>query len=250
MIDVKVLGIIPARYKSSRFPGKPLSLIAGKSLIQRTYENAKQCTRLEKLIVATDDERIYNHVKSFGGEVVITSQNCSTGTDRIVEALSLYKEYSDIPYVVNIQGDEPCVGINTINKTIESCIADPTASVSTAVVQCIDEEIENPSVVKCIFNNKLYAMYFSRYAIPYNQKKTSSIVYYRHIGIYCYKKDFLLQYAILSPTPLQIAEDLEQLKIIEHGYTIKVTIVNDIAVGVDTPEDIQKVENILEKKEL
>lgn len=251
--DSTIIGMIPARYASTRFPGKILAPIAGKTLIQRTYENAKQCTLLQQLIVATDDTRIFHHVKDFGGEVVMTSPECPTGTDRLVEALKKHPDIGDLAIIVNIQGDEPCLDPNVIQKVAQALTADPVAVMSTAVVKLeSQEEAHNPSVVKCVIDNNHNALYFSRALIPagHTQKMQPGINYYRHMGIYAFRKDFLLKYAELPRTALQLAEDLEQMKVLEHGFRIKVAVVDSFSIGVDTPEDIQRVEQWLNKQNL
>lgn len=244
----KALGIIPARYGSTRFPGKPLSLIAGKSLIQRTYESAKKCSALSSLVVATDDKRIYDHVVSFGGEAIMTSSDCPTGTDRIVDVLKHHTCFSDASLIVNIQGDEPCIEAEVIQKIVVILAEDKNAQLSTAVVKIkSEEEALNPSVVKCVMDQHQNALYFSRALIPSGRtgKFLPEITYYRHVGIYAYRRDFLFQYSALLQTPLQKAEDLEQLKVLEWGYRIKVAVVESDSIGVDTPEDIIKVEQLL-----
>ncbi len=243
----KVIGIIPARYGSTRLPGKPLLKIAGKSLIQRTYENAKKCKSLDQVIVATDDVRIADHVLSFDGEVVMTSTACATGTDRIVEALT-QGNLSEAEIVINIQGDEPNIEVDVIDKVIAILKADKEAVVSTAVVKLeSSEDATSTSVVKCVMDQKGHAIYFSRSLIPGGKNGVwrSDVTYYKHLGIYGYRTEFLKEYSDLEPTPLQLAEDLEQLKIIENGYKIAVAIVKSQAIGVDTAEDIKKIEKII-----
>lgn len=247
----KVVGMIPARYGSIRFPGKPLVNILGKSLIQRTYENAKRCKILDELIVATDDKRIFDHVKGFGGEAVMTSTECATGTDRLAEAVKNSAHLKEVSIILNIQGDEPCLEPEVMDEVVNLLIQDPDAAMSTAVVK-IDSEEEacNPSVVKCVMDAKCNALYFSRSLIPADKslKFRKDLIYYRHLGIYGYKRDFLFHYSQLKPTPLQLAEDLEQLKVLEHGFRVKVAIVKSVGIGVDTPEDIKKVEQLLCKQ--
>lgn len=244
----KAIAIIPARYGSTRFPGKPLALIKGISLIQRTYENAQKCPLLDELIVATDDDRIYDHVKSFGGKVVMTPVECPTGSDRLAHVLKHNKSLMNADVIVNIQGDEPCLSIQMITDIIEILRNDPTAVMSTAVVPLkSEEEAYNPSDVKCVLDLHQNVLYFSRALIPggaslkYNNKTT----YYKHLGIYGYRPDFLLKYAEMPMTPLQIAEDLEQLKVLENGYKIKAAIASTNIVGVNAPEDIKKVESLI-----
>lgn len=260
----KIIGIIPARYGSSRFPGKPLALILGKTLLQRTYENALRCPLFEGLVVATDDLRIYDHVKRFGGDVVMTSQDCATGTDRLIEVVKNNNRFNDASIIVNVQGDEPCLDIAVIDSIIKTLQSDSQAVMSTAVSRIdSEEEAHNPSVVKCVFDYQNNALYFSRALIPagHTGKYYSEKKYYRHIGIYAYRRDFLLHYGDLPRTDLQLYEDLEQLKVLEHGFRIKTAVIenqnqvnkeekflNIVSIGVDTPEDIKKVEQWLCKQ--
>lgn len=248
---VKILGIIPARYGSTRFPGKMLFPIADKTLIQHTHENAKRFDILNSVVVATDDQRIFDHVKGFGGDVVMTSLSCATGTDRLVEALQQNPRFDDASIIINIQGDEPCLDPTVVQKVIDALKSDPLAVMSTAIVRLeSNEDALNPSIVKCVIDNNNNALYFSRALIPAGHKMQmqSHIPYYRHMGIYCYRREFLLHYAELPATPLQLAEDLEQLKVLEHGFRIKTALVDSFSIGVDRPEDIKKVEQWLCKQ--
>lgn len=243
---MNVIGMIPARYKSSRFPGKPLALILGKSLIQHTYENTKRCKELKAVIVATDDERIFEHVRGFQGDVVMTSPDCLTGTDRLCEVVRKDPQFNQYDIIINVQGDVPCLEPEVITQLIEALRNDPEAVLATPVTLIrSQEELQNPSVVKCVKDLNSNALYFSRSVIPGGKKQPE---YYHHVGIYAFRREFLLKYAELSPTPLQLAEDLEQLKVLEHGYKIKVVIVDADYFGVDHPEDIQRVEKILRKE--
>lgn len=247
----KSIAMIPARYASSRFPAKMLAPILGKTLIQRTYENARRCSLLDHLVVCTDDERIYDHVKGFGGDVVMTSLSCPTGSDRIAEALRNNKRFDDVSIVVNIQGDEPCLDPMIIQRVIEILQRDPEAMMSTAVIPLkTAEEAQNPCVVKCVLDANHNALYFSRALIPagHTLQMRSGVTYYRHMGIYGFRRDFAVKYAELPPTPLQMAEDLEQLKVLEHGFRVKAAIVDHFSIGVDRPEDIQKVEHLICKQ--
>lgn len=247
----KVVGLIPARYGSSRFPGKPLADILGKSLIQRTYENTKKCPILDDVFVATDDDRIFDHVISFGGKAIMTSSYCPTGSDRLIEAVEKAPSLKEASIIVNIQGDEPCLESIVIEKVVHLLLEDPSAVMSTAVMR-IHSELEalNPSVVKCSMDCHGNALYFSRALIPGGPKVkfNPELSYFKHIGIYGYRKSFLLKYGTLTQTPLQKAEDLEQLKVLEHGYKIKTAIVESASVSVDHPEDIKKVESLLCKQ--
>lgn len=244
---VSSIGIIPARYGSTRFPGKPLIKILGKTLLQRTYENARHCALLKRLIVATDDARIYQHVHDFGGEAVLTSHTCATGTDRLAEAYFSNQAFqSDI--IVNIQGDEPCLDVTAIEKVISLLIEDHQATMATAatIIQSEAEAI-NPNVVKCVFDKTGKALYFSRALIPSNKNGTydPSATYYKHLGLYAYRPQFLKAFQAWPKTTLQINEDLEQLKVLEHGGHIKVALASHDSYGVDTPEDILTIEKLL-----
>lgn len=245
-----VIGVIPARYASTRFPGKPLADIKGKTLIQRTYENAKLCKALDLVVVATDDKRIFEHVKSFGGDVVMTSEECPTGTDRIAEVIRGTRAYDKAQIIINIQGDEPCLDPDVITKVVEILENDPQAVMSTAIVPLLPEEAGNSSVVKCVIDKLHNALYFSRALIPagLSLSMQPKVHYYKHMGIYGYRRDFLLHYAQLTSTPLMLAESLEQLKVLEHGYRIKAAVVTGESIGVDLPEDIKKVEQLLCKQ--
>lgn len=247
----KVLGIIPARYASTRFPGKLLVPILGKTLLQRTFENACQIEALDKIIIATDDTRIYDHVKQFGGQPVMTSLQCLTGTDRLAEVLQKYPEMLQASAIVNIQGDEPCVDPHAVACAVQLLLQDPLANMATLVTPLeTEEEAYHPSIVKCVIDQQHNALYFSRSLIPGNKQRrfSSHTSYYRHIGLYVYRPSFLLRYQALPITPLQLEEDLEQLKALEHGYRIKVAITHKPSIGVDTPEDLNKIERWLCKQ--
>lgn len=246
------IAIIPARYGSTRFPGKPLVEILGKTLIQHTYENTKRCSLLSDLIVATDDQRIFDHVKNFGGHVMMTPDHCPTGSDRLAYVLENEPKFQHAEIIVNVQGDEPCLDPSVILLLVEALRSDPTAVMSTAVVKLQKEEAYNSSAVKCVLDLTGTVLYFSRALIPGGQNLNyrEGTPYYKHLGIYAYRPDFLLKYPKLSETPLQIAEDLEQLKVLEHGYKIKAAIVESASAGVNTPEDIKKVEQELCKQNL
>jgi 3-deoxy-manno-octulosonate cytidylyltransferase (CMP-KDO synthetase) len=246
----QIIGIIPARYGSTRFPGKPLASILGKTLLQRTYENSLKARTLSDILVATDDERIFEHVLSFGGKVVMTSVNCLNGTDRIAEVLTSSPHYLQANAIVNIQGDEPCLDPNTIDLAVRALLEDPQALMSTIATPLVnEEEAHQASIVKCVIDQKGNALYFSRALIPSNKTQTfKSGMAFRHLGLYVYKPTFILDYQKLPSTPLQMEEDLEQLKVLEHGYRIKVAIVDHATIGVDNPEDIHKIEEWLCKQ--
>ncbi|MDR1609889.1 MAG: 3-deoxy-manno-octulosonate cytidylyltransferase [Candidatus Symbiothrix sp.] len=241
---MKFLGIIPARYASTRFPGKPLVDIAGKPMIQRVYEQVEGL--LDEVAVATDDERIFQAVQNFGGKAVMTSPNHRSGTDRCYEALTKTKGNFDV--VVNIQGDEPFIKSSQI-ELLKTCFEDEGAQIAT-LVKPFPEDIDfdvlfNPNTPKVILNKKREAIYFSRSVIPYIRGKhhtewLKSFVFYKHIGIYAYKSDVLGEITALPQSPLELAESLEQLRWIENGYTIKAGITGEETMGIDTPEDLEK----------
>lgn len=250
MSKMRCLAVIPARYASVRFPGKLLERIAGKTLIQHTYENAKRCKAIDEIIVATDAMDILRHVESFGGRAVMTSPTCLNGTERASEVYRNYYLPQDhaVDVIINLQGDEPCVEPEIIEAMINLLKEDPSAVMSTAVAPITSlEEALSSSVVKCVLSSQGEALYFSRGLIPASKsnKYNPETTYYKHIGIYAFRPEFLLNYVKLANTPLQMAEDLEQLKVIEHGYRIKAAIVEHGSIGVDTPEDIKSVEPLL-----
>lgn len=238
-----VIGIIPARYQSSRFPGKSLVPIMGISLLERTYRQAIKCRLLDKLIIATDDVRIFDHAKGFGAEVVMTPVECLNGTERMCHVIQSNPLYANGDIYINIQGDEPCIEPKNIDTLIQALLDSPQDKMATLAAKITDiDQIRSSGTCKCVFDTNGYALYFSRSIIPY--AKNDGAVY-KHIGIYAFQRDFLLQYRSLPNTPLQLAEDLEQLKVLEHGYKIKVAIVTSDALDVNNPEDIKKVEQYL-----
>lgn len=246
-----IVAIIPARYGSTRFPGKILAPIHGKSLIQHTYENATRCSLLDDILIATDDLRIYDHVNSFGGKAVMTPIECANGSDRLACVIDQFPSLQNASVIVNIQGDEPCVEPSVTENIVKILQGDPSAVMSTAVVPITtEEEAANPGDVKCVLDLYGNVLYFSRALIPGNLNNTyrPNTIYYKHLGIYAYRPQFLLTYRDLPMTPLQRTEDLEQLKVLEHGYKIKAAVVNSASIGVNTPEDIKKVEQELCKQ--
>ncbi len=244
---MKIIAIIPARYLSSRFPGKPLALIKNKTMIQWVYENVKAASFINDVYVATDDKRIFEKVKEFGGNSLMTRKDHTCGTDRIAECAKILK-LSDEDIVLNIQGDEPLIKKEMIEDLV-GCFEEETVYMATLKKRIInDKEIENNNVVKVITDIHDQAIYFSRYSLPYN-RDGNSIVYYKHIGIYGYKVGFLNEFCKMKKTQLEIAESLEQLRVIENGYKIKVKETIYQTIGVDTPEQIKDVEKILEEEE-
>lgn len=243
---MKFIGIIPARYASTRFPGKPLALLGGKPVIQHVYE--KVAAVLEAAYVATDDERIYDVVKSFGGQVVMTRTDHKSGTDRIEEAIE--KIGGDWDVVVNVQGDEPFVAKSQLD-TICHCFDDPTTQIATLGKPFESmEAVQNPNSPKIVVDNMGFAMYFSRSVIPYvrGKEKSSWLTHYpflKHLGIYAYRKDVLRQVTQLPQSSLEIAESLEQLRWLQNGFKIKVGTTDVETVGIDTPQDLERAEEFL-----
>ena len=242
-----VLAIIPARYASTRFPAKLLQTIMGKSVLQRTYESVQESCFIDDILIATDDKRIQEHVESFGAKAVMTSPDCPTGTDRLIQVLTNYPELTKADIILNVQGDEPCIHKETINKTLQAMIQAPDEVLATACVPITDQyDVMSPSVVKVVLDKTGHALYFSRSPIPASHpKQTNRPTYLKHLGIYAYRRDFLLTYGSLAPTPLQLIEDLEQLKVLESGYKIRVVTVSHSSPHVDIPEDIQRVQEWL-----
>ena len=235
--------IIPARYGSSRLEGKPLLKVAGKSVIQWVYEKAKASKYADMIIVATDDERIYNEVKSFGGEVEMTSVDHKCGSDRIMEVVSRHPE---IAYICNLQGDEPLIKPESIDEVIKNVKEDEQADISTLIrVLTDDEEINNPNLVKCVIDKNNFALYLSRSKIPF-ERNTGIAKFYGHLGIYGYKRAALEAMTTLEQTPLEKTESLEQLRALENGMKIKTSIVDFVPVGIDTREDLEKFKQIIE----
>lgn len=243
---MKFIGIIPARYASTRFPGKPLALLGGKPVIQHVYE--KVAAVLEAAYVATDDERIYDVVKSFGGQVVMTRTDHKSGTDRLEEAIEKIGGEWDV--VVNVQGDEPFVAKSQLD-TIRHCFDDPTTQIATLGKPFESmEAVPNPNSPKIVVDNMGFAMYFSRSVIPYvrGKEKSSWLTHYpflKHLGIYAYRKDVLRQVTQLPQSSLEIAESLEQLRWLQNGFKIKVGTTDVETVGIDTPQDLERAEEFL-----
>ena len=237
--------IIPARYGSSRLEGKPLIEVNGKPIIQWVYEKAQQAKLADIIIVATDDERIFNAVKAFGGNVEMTSVNHKCGSDRIREVVERHPE---IFYIVNLQGDEPLIKPDSIDAVARNVQDDEKADISTLIRVLRDEsEINNPNLVKCVIDNNGYALYFSRAKIPY-ERNTGIETFYGHLGIYGYKREALIKMTSLPQTPLEKTESLEQLRALENGMKIKTSVVDFVPVGIDTKEDLEKFKQIISQK--
>ncbi len=236
-----VIGVIPARYGSTRLPAKALAVIHGKPMIQHVYERCMKSRLLSEILVATDDKRIFDAVMSFGGNAVMTSKFHKSGTDRIGEAAGKIK--CDI--VVNIQGDEPMIDPNNIDKAIEPLLTDKSINVSTICIKIKDKkDITNPNIVKVIKDRNNNALYFSRSVIPFN-RDSGKVEYFKHIGLYVYRSPYLAQLVKMKQTKLEAAEKLEQLRILENGGRIRVVEVKKDSHSVDTPEDLKKARKLI-----
>lgn len=243
-----IVALIPARYGSTRFPGKPLALLRGKPMIQHVYQHALQVRGLARVLVATDDERIAQTVRGFGGEAVLTRADHPTGTDRLAEvAAGLHA-----PIIVNIQGDLPAFPPTMVEDAVDLLTHAPDAAMATVKTPITEvEEWYNPNVVKVVTDRNHYALYFSRSPIPFYRDQSPAardqggVLAYRHIGLYVYRRDFLLTFTRLAPTPLEEAEKLEQLRALEWGYKIVVSTTVQPTVEVDTPEDLRRAEETM-----
>lgn len=236
--------IIPARYGSSRLEGKPLIKVEGKPIIQWVYEKAKQSKLADMIIVATDDERIFDAVKSFGGEVEMTSTEHKCGSDRIKEVAMRHPEIS---FIVNLQGDEPLIKPESIDEVARNVKEDEMADISTLIRKITPEEAENPNLVKCVVDINGFALYFSRSKIPFERNIRKSD-FYGHLGIYGYKREALIKMTELPQTTYEMAESLEQLRALQNGMKIKTSVVDFVPVGIDTAKDVEKFKKIIAEK--
>ncbi|HEY6989051.1 MAG TPA: 3-deoxy-manno-octulosonate cytidylyltransferase [Bryobacteraceae bacterium] len=241
-VRTRILGVIPARFASSRYPGKALAKLAGKPMIEHVWERANMSRYLSDVLVATDDDRIANAVHKFGGRVRMTRADHPTGTDRLAEVASS----EDAALYVNIQGDEPLIDPEAIDAAILSVHGDEAVDMGTLKKQIVDPtDIVNSNVVKVVTNLLGDAIYFSRCPIPYERDgRTGVPLYFKHIGLYVYRRDFLLHYPDLTVGPLEEAERLEQLRALENGYRIRVVETDYESLGVDTPEDLERVNQL------
>jgi len=245
---MRIIGVIPSRYGSTRLPGKPLKDICGKSMVQRVYEAVQEASLVDEVIVATDDNSILEEVGRFGGKAVMTSPEHPNGTSRIAEAVS----DMDADLVVNIQGDEPFIRGVMIDELVQVMVSDPEISMATLCYEIRNEaDFSNQNVVKVVSDLSGYALYFSRSMIPF-PRRSQGLKVYEHLGIYGYRKDFLERYITLEDTPLARTESLEQLKVLEHGYRIFVVeSKHDYqALSIDTPEDLEEARRILKERSL
>ena len=237
---MRTLCVIPARYASTRLPGKPLADICGKPMICRVLERASRAQKPEKVIVATDDQRIYDAVRAEGSEAILTRADHPTGTDRLAEVAEAYPE---VDLIVNVQGDEPLIEPSVIDDLIAPFEMDENLPMATVMTRMDDAaEQLNPNNVKVIVDKLGYALYFSRSLVPYPRAAAGPV--YKHIGIYAYRRDFLLAYARMAQTPLELSETLEQLRAIENGHTIRVIETDAVFIGVDTEEDLAAVNEV------
>lgn len=245
--NIEVVAIIPARYHSNRFEGKPLALIHGKPMIQHVVERARTVNLLSRVVVATDDQRIADCVVDFGGEYVITRDDHVSGSDRLAEAAELL-DISEHDVVVNIQGDQPLFDAKVIEQVAEPLLEDPSLPMSTLIYKIIrPEEIDDPNHVKTVFDHENNALYFSRSPVPFqrNPEEGISPTYYKHLGFYAYRKGFLLTFVALPEGEWERFEKLEQLRALEYGYRIKVVLTEHDSIEVDTPEDLKRVEEFI-----
>lgn len=239
---VKIAGVIPIRYDSKRFPGKALSDLWGKSILQHVFERVTESKIFNKVIIATCDEKIKDAAETINAAVVMTSKDCSTGSDRAAEIAANI----DCEIIVNIQGDQPILPNGLLEKVVNPLINEPDLQVVTPIYPITDIDIiNNPNVVKVIVDKDEFAIYFSRLPIPYVRNRISNVnVFYKHIGVYAYRKDFLLKYTKFSKRDLERTEGLEQLRILENGYKIKTVIAADDSKSIDTKEDLKKIESM------
>ena len=242
---MKVLCVIPARYSSTRLPGKPLALIAGKPMIEHVYKRAVQAKLPQEVVVATDDTRVKEAVEAFGGKAIMTSPDHPSGADRLAEVAL---NYPDVDVIVNVQGDEPMIPPEVIDDLAAAFEDNPELNMATLKTLMQEEDYENPNAVKVVTDLNGYALYFSRSLMPYPRKKTENFEVYKHVGIYAYRRDFLLKYAALEPTPLEKIESLEQLRALENGAKIKVLKSDFQGIGIDTPEDLAAANELFKKK--
>ena len=242
-IEACVAGIIPARWGSSRFPGKPLHLLAGKPLIQHVYERGLECRSIDKLLIATDDERIRDAAEAFGATVAMTAVDHPSGTDRIAEAASTVPKAT---HVINLQGDEPLLDPVLVDSLAGDLVANPELSMVTAANPITDlSQLDDPNIVKVVLDAAGHALYFSRSPLPYRRSTPEGLQSYRHMGIYGYRRDFLEQFVQWPPSMLEQAEQLEQLRALENGARIRVLITAHEAIGLDTPEQVPHLEELL-----
>ncbi len=243
-MNAKIIALIPARLAATRLPNKPLIELHGKTMIQRVWEQAMKANKIQEVAVATPDREIAKVVEGFGGRAVMTSESHRSGTDRLAEAASILNlAPNDI--VVNLQGDEPVIAPETLDMVVDLLLADPELVMSSLMCPCPDFDLNNPSCVKVVCALNGDALYFSRARLPYDRNVAGAPVAHQHYGLYAYRRHFLTTYSSLAPTPLEKIESLEQLRVLENGYKIRMAKVEMSPIGVDTPEDLARVLAIL-----
>jgi len=248
-MSVQVVCIIPSRYESSRFPGKPLADLCGKPMIQHVYERVLRAKSVTFAAVATDDERIFRAVQAFGGRAVMTSPRHRSGTDRIAEAVEAL-DLEDDAIVVNIQGDQPLFEPSQVDEVVGPLREDPSIPMSTLIYKIVrPEEINHPNAVKVVFDNRLFALYFSRATVPFVRDRDKRADYYKHHGIYAYRRAFLRAFTALPEGILERLEALEQLRALEHGHRIRVVVTPHDSVEVDTPDELERVRCLISGEE-
>jgi 3-deoxy-manno-octulosonate cytidylyltransferase (CMP-KDO synthetase) len=242
---IRTVAVIPARWASVRFPGKALVVIRGKPLVQYVWERARELETVDRVVVATDDERIAAAVRGFGGAVVMTGADCVNGTDRVAQAT---RDWS-VDLVVNLQGDEPTFEVKALDQLVRVMAEDPAIEMGTLAHPVVDEaEHQNPNAVKVVLDQSGHALYFTRAPVPY-ARQAGLVAPLRHVGIYVFRHAFLQRYTCLQPTPLEQTERLEQLRALEHGVRIRVLLTPHGSIGVDTPEDVERLSEYLEARE-
>lgn len=238
---MKIMGVIPARFHSTRFAGKVLADLGGKPVVQHVWENAKKSKMLDDLVIAADDERIIKEAEDFNAKAIYTSPDQPSGTDRLVEVVNPI----DVEVIINIQGDEPMVRPEMIDELARTILEEKDVQMATLARRIEDtNEIKNPNVVKVLIDKNGFALYFSRSVIPYPRHETMPI-YYKHLGLYAYTKDFLFEFTNLPKSHLEMTEGLEQLRALENGYRIKVVETKFDTIGIDTPEDLEKAKQAM-----
>ena len=251
-MSLQILAVIPARYQSQRFPGKPLVMVGDRTMVQRVYEAAKSCSAFSRVIVATESEKIAACVREFGGEVTLTSDQHETGTDRIAEVAARHPEYD---VVVNVQGDQPFVRAEMLEQLVAPYIdSDELPDMTTLACPLdLENDLQNPNVAKVICDRHSNALYFSRSPIPYFRKTSPTsapVPVFHHLGLYAFRADFLAKYTHLEPTPLEQCESLEQLRVLEHGYRIRVCLTETAIIEINTPEDLTTAQALLAQGKL
>lgn len=241
----KIIAVIPARYQSSRFPGKPLAMIAGKPMIQHVYERVVKVSCLDEVYVATDDDRIRECVEDFGGKCLMTSSRHESGTDRLAECVELL-ELQNTDIVLNIQGDEPLIEEQMIIDLLSTMSENEDMGTLKEIITSQDD-VKNTNIVKVVTDLQDNALYFSRYPIPYNRGNVKDVKYYRHVGVYAYRVGFIKKFTKFPKSNYEKTECLEQLRVLENGYRIKVKMTESSSMGVDTPKQLEQVEKKLMK---